>query len=181
MIRRRGNPCPRRLGAAAMFVAAFTAAGCASGGAGPGPSGYEDELGLFAFTARVPATVSVPELRGTIEVTADTVIVLLDGADCRPFPGGVESLVHRCRGGEVTFSFPRAHPLRRPRAQVNAQIPYTRRTCEAYQDTAAGRVCVQYVDETAYRTERRTVPLSLKRVGPGGEAATPAAGDSGLR
>ena len=159
-------PCRLGILKALGCVPVLATVGCAGAGAGPAQRIPDDQPGLYEFDARVPATVNTPDLKGTIEVRPDTVIVTLDGAYCRPDQDNLnrsrlEAFAYRC-GEDVTFSFDRARPLWRPRASVGIRIPYTRTVCEQWETTTAGRVCVRSTTETLYRTERRVVRLSVK-------------------
>lgn len=147
-------------GAAAALAAGLSlaVAACAGGPSYPMP---DDKPGLYEFEGRVTGAARVSPMRGTIEVERDTVMVIVDGAHCRPLLGNVQSYAHQC-GEDLTFSFDRLHPLRRPRVQMVRQVPYTRRVCERYRQSPSGsQVCVLWGTVTDYRTERHAVHLTV--------------------
>lgn len=116
------------------------------------------DIGLFAFEASLPSS-SGQILEGTFEVTPDTVILLLDHAQCDPTPESLAGWGYHCGG--ATFWFSRTRPLRQPRASFTVRIPSTREVCHRWMETETGRHCMSWGKETTYRTQRHSVRLKV--------------------
>lgn len=122
------------------------------------------DLGVYAFEAPVPSS-SGPVLEGTFEITPDTVILLLENAQCDPTPESLDGWGYACGG--ATFWFSRTRPLRQPSASVTVSIPSTREVCHRWMETETGRHCMSWGTETTYRTERHSVRLKVTPKEPG--------------
>jgi hypothetical protein len=135
-------------------------AGC--WGSLPAPrSPSASDIGLYAFEAPVPPSSGQAILEGTIEITPDTVILLLEHGQCRPAPESLAGFGYYCPG--ASFWFERARPLRQPTASVTVRTPSTREVCHRWMETETGRHCMSWSNETTYRTERHSVRLKVTR------------------
>jgi hypothetical protein len=159
-------------GTFSLASAALMLAGC--GGSLPPPlSPSAGDLGLYAFEAPVPSSSGQILLQGTFEIAPDTVILLLEGAECRPGLGSSSGFGYSCRGAGypnvsgMSFGFERARPLRRPSASVRVSIPSTREVCHRWMETETGRHCMSWNYETTYRTEHHSVRLKITPKEPG--------------
>jgi hypothetical protein len=140
--------------------AALMLAGC--WGSLPLPrSPAASDLGLYAFEAPVSPSSGQARLEGTIEITPDTVILLLEHGQCRPAPESLAGFGYYCPG--ASFWFERTRPLRQPTASVTVRIPSTREVCHRWMETETGRHCMSWGIETTYRTERHSVRLKVTR------------------
>ncbi len=177
------SPRPLRQALALACAAALSAA-CAGQGWGPGgPSGSriqsEATPGVYAFEAPVPSSSGQILLEGTFEVTPDTVILLLERAECRPGLGSSTGFAYNCQGAgypnvsRMSFGFERAQPLRQPHASVTVSVPSTREFCHRWLETERGRSCMSWGNETTYRTERQSVRLKVTRQETAKEAISP--------
>lgn len=119
------------------------------------------DIGLYAFEAPVPSSSGQVLLEGTFEITPDTVILLLEHAQCRPTPESLAGFGYFCGGAR--FWFARTRPLRQPSASVSVSIPSTREVCQRWMETETGRHCMSWSNETTYRTERHSVRLKVTR------------------
>jgi len=150
--------------------AAVMLAGC--WGSLPSPrSPSASDLGVYAFEASIPASVGGVPLRGTFEVTPDTVILLLEDAQCDPAPESLAGIGYSCGG--ASFWFERARPLRQPTASVTVSIPSRREVCHRWMETETGRHCMSWGAETTYRRERQSIRLKVTRQEPAKEAMSP--------
>ncbi|MHB1194156.1 MAG: hypothetical protein ACYC6F_14035 [Longimicrobiales bacterium] len=161
-----------RVGAGTLSLAsaALMLAGCL--GSLPNPrSPSASDLGLYAFEASAPASLGGVPLRGTFEVAPDTVILLLEDAQCDPTPESLAGWGYFC--GEATFWFSRARPLRQPTASVTVSIPSRREVCHRWMETETGTHCMSWGAETTYRRERHSVRLKITRLETANEAISP--------
>ncbi|HSW31300.1 MAG TPA: hypothetical protein VLH75_17570 [Longimicrobiales bacterium] len=145
-------------------------AGC--WGSLPNPrSPSASDVGVYAFEASSPSSSGGVLLEGTFEVTPDTVILLLEDAQCDPAPESLAGIGYACGG--ASFWFERARPLRQPTASVTVSIPSRREVCHRWMETETGRHCMSWGTETTYRTERHSVRLKVTRQEPAKEATYP--------
>ncbi len=151
-------------GALSLASAALMLAGC--GGSLPLPrSPSASDIGVYAFEAPVPSSSGQILLEGTFEVTPDTVILLLEHAQCRPAPESLAGFGYLCPG--ASFWFERTRPLRQPTASVTVSIPSRREVCHRWMETETGRHCMSWGTETTYRSKWHRVRLKVTPKEPG--------------
>ena len=129
---------------------------CRGSGATPAPL---PRFGTFDFTARTPLL----EVRGSMVVLPDTVIVQPEGGNCRPpaSPNPLQTIRYECYGiGQFeTFglSIDRRNPALYSRWTGTYKEQRQRTVCIQYETNAAGQqVClrsiVEYFDELVSRS-----------------------------
>jgi len=144
-------------------------AACASGGSGaasrepPGPV-----EGTYEYFASIPGQ----QVRGSLRVVADTIMVDPDADYCRPVIGTPDPLVIRytCSGSgrfeSLLLALDRRNPAQFSKWTATFRVQRRREVCAQYAVQNGRQVCVRTQTETYETTESRSGTLQVRRVVP---------------
>jgi hypothetical protein len=142
---------------------------CGGSGAKPetaAPTGPIE--GTYEFVANLPNQ----QVRGTINVIGDTVMVDPVSDHCRPLVAPPDPLFikYTCQGtgtyDELRLSIDRRKPAQLSKWAATYRVTRQRQVCIQYDTRNGQRVCVQSRTETYEAIDTRTGNLQLRRVSP---------------
>lgn len=151
----------------ALIGTAAALASCASGGSAPSTSAVAAVTaeGLYEYTANLPGH----QVRGTMRVLGDTIIVMPANEYCRPVIGPADPLVLRytCTGGgtyeQLNLAIDRRNPMQLSRWTATYRVQARREVCAQYEIRAGRQVCVSTRTETYETTQSRSGTLQVRR------------------
>jgi hypothetical protein len=155
------------------WVSAFfgaTLAACASGGGGAAvaraPAGPIE--GTYEYFASIPGQ----QVRGSLRVGDDTIVVVPDADYCRPVVGTPDPIVIRytCNGPgrfeSLMLTLDRRNPAQFSKWAATFRVQRRREVCAQYAVQGGRQVCVRTETQTYETTESRSGSLQVRRVVP---------------
>jgi hypothetical protein len=142
---------------------------CASSGTGTGASAPVGPAeGTYEYVANLPGL----QVRGTMRVQGDTVLVDPVSDYCRPSIGAPDpmSIRYTCVGSgsyeQILLAIDRRHPAQMSKWTARYRVQRRREVCVQYAYRDGRQVCVQTTTETYETTESRSGTLLVQRKSP---------------
>ena len=150
---------------ALLFVVPMTVA-CVSAGANPGAASPVGPVeGTYDYIANLPGQ----QVRGTLQVVGDTVLVDPVADYCRPTIGRPDPLaiLYTCNGPgsfeQIQLRIDRRNPAQLSKWTATFRVQRRREVCTQYAVRDGRQVCVQTSTETYETTESRSGTLQVRR------------------
>ena len=127
------------------------------------PSGSRE--GTYEYLANLPSQ----QVRGTLRVTSDTMVVDPVSDYCRPVIGPPDPLYikYTCQGTgtfeQLTLTIDRRNPMQLSKWGATFRVTRRREVCTQYATRDGRQVCVQTTTETYETTESRSGNLQVRR------------------
>lgn len=121
--------------------------------------------GTYDYMANLPSL----QVRGTLRVTGDTVLVDPVSDYCRPMMGPPDPLYikYTCQGTgpyeQLTLTIDRRNPLQLSKWSATFRVQRRREVCVRYAVRDGRQVCVETQTETYEATESRSGNLQVRR------------------
>ena len=156
-------------GAALAAVAVLVACGGGSAASRPetaAPNAPRE--GTYEYMANLPSQ----QVRGTLRVTSDTIVVDPVSDYCRVVMGPPDPLYikYTCQGAgtfeQLTLTIDRRNPMQLSKWGATFRVTRRREVCTQYATRDGRQVCVQTTTETYETTESRSGNLQIRRAQP---------------
>jgi hypothetical protein len=126
--------------------------------------------GSFEGTYEYIANLPTQQVRGTLQVVGDTVLVTPVSDYCRPVLGPSDPLYFKytCQGTgtyeQVQLTIDRRNPAQLSKWSATFRVQRRREVCVQYAMRDGRQVCVQTTTETYEATESRSGSLQVRRL-----------------
>ena len=142
---------------------------CGGSGSSPETAAPRGPIeGTYEYVANLPSQ----QVRGTLQMVGDTVLVSPMSDYCRPLmaPPDPLSIKYTCQGAgsyeQIQLTIDRRNPVQLSKWSATFRVQRRRDVCVQYATRDGRQVCVQTTTETYETTERRSGNLQVRRTPP---------------